>query len=353
MSSGELSREALLDLWSGMCLQRAAEERLETLQKQGHVTGSVYRGLGQEAGCVGAAFALRHRSDGTGDVLAQAIRAAGALFLMGGDPTDFFRQYLARATSPTGGREANVHWTDFQEGFVGPVSPLGTMIEVVAGITLSFKLRGEDRVGMVFYGDGATSTGAWHEGMSFAAARGCPLVLMVEANQYAFSTPTSRNSRLETFTAKAPGYGIGAESVDGVDVVAVHEATRAAVGRARAGEGPQMVELRYFRRRGHAQHDAQEYVPRELLEEWEQKDPLDLFRARLLERDDVSAEELEGRWDAAVERCAAAADQALSDPRPEGESALRDVYTDAHALRPWTRPPAGSELRPRPTGPWT
>lgn len=332
-----MDREEALGLWKALCLQRAAEERLELLQKQGHVTGSVYRGLGQEAGCVGAAWVLRRRDDGTGDWLAPTVRSVGALFLFGGPLDDFFRQYMAKATGPTRGRESNVHWVDFRKGFVGPVSPLGTMLEVMAGITLSFRLRAEDRVGMVFYGDGATATGAWHEGMSFAAAQRCPLVLMVEANQYAFSTPTGRVSRLESFTEKAPAYGVGAESVDGTDVLAVVAATRRAVERARRGEGTQMVELRYLRRRGHAQHDRQDYVPADLLAEWEAKDPLTRFRSTVLENGWASEEELDALRAEAEERCRAAAESVLSEPQPEGEQALLDVYTDVAVPRPWTR----------------
>ena len=127
-----LERAGLQDLYRSLCLTRAAEERLELLQKQGHVTGGLYRSLGQEAGAVGAAYALRRRADGTGDMLCHTIRAAGALFLFGGELIDYFRQYMAKGTSPTRGREANVHWFDFEKGFVGPVSPLGTMIEIMA-----------------------------------------------------------------------------------------------------------------------------------------------------------------------------------------------------------------------------
>ena len=279
-----LDRDQLLELYRALCLTRAAEERLELLQKQGHVTGGLYRSLGQEAGAVGAAFALRRRTDGTGDFLAPTVRALGALLAFGGELVDFFRQYMARVTGPTKGREANVHWVDYDKGFVGPVSPLGTMLEVMAGITLSFNLRGEDRVGMVFYGDGATSTGAWHEGLNFAAVQRCPLILMVEANQWAFSSPTVKNTRVESFTHKAPGYGIGAESVDGTDVLAVYEAVARAAARARSGEGTQMVELRYFRRLGHAQHDAQDYVDPAIIAEWAKRDPLELFHARMLDR---------------------------------------------------------------------
>ncbi len=325
-----------------MYLARASEERLEILQKQGYLTASIYRTLGQEAGAVGAAYAMRRRDDGTGDVLAHTVREGGALFLFGATPLDLFRQYMGRGSGPSGGREANVHWSDYRRGFVGPVSPLGTMLGVMAGVTLSFRLRGEDRVGMVFAGDGASSTGAWHEGFGFAAAQRCPLLLMVEANQWAFSTPTSGNTRLATFADKAPSYGIEAVSVDGTDVVAVYEATRAAVERARSGEGTQMVEMRYFRRRGHAQHDPQDYVDPEVLEAWARRDPLDLYRARLLEQGWADEEGIE-RVRAEVEaEVVAAADQAIAEPQPNAEDATERVYTDVTVSVPWTRRgPAG------------
>jgi pyruvate dehydrogenase E1 component alpha subunit/2-oxoisovalerate dehydrogenase E1 component alpha subunit len=332
-----LGRAELRDIYRALSLTRAAEERLELLQKQGHVTGGLYRSLGQEAGSVGAAFALRRRTDGTGDFLAPTVRAAGAIFLFGGELVDFFRQYMARGTSPTKGREANVHWFDFQKGFVGPVSPLGTMIEVMAGITLSFRLRGEERVGMVFYGDGASSTGAWHEGLNFAAVQRCPMILMVENNQWAFSTPTHKNTRVSSFTEKGPGYGIGAESVDGTDVLAVFDAVRRAAALARAGEGTRMVELKYFRRRGHAQHDPQDYVDPAVIAKWEKKDPLDLYQARMLESQWATEDELLDIKGETFEACRAAAEQAIGEPYPEGPDAVDDVYTDVAILHPWTR----------------
>ena len=332
-----LDRDQLLELYRALCLTRAAEERLELLQKQEHVTGGLYRSLGQEAGAVGAAFALRRRTDGTGDFLAPTVRAAGALFVFGGELIDFFRQYMARATGPTKGREANVHWVDYQKGFVGPVSPLGTMLGVMARITLSFNLRGEDRVGIVFYGDGASSTGAWHEGLNFAAVQRCPLILMVEANEWAFSSPTVKNTRLGSFTQKAPGYGIGAESVDGTDVVAVYEAVARAATRARSGEGAQMVELRYFRRLGHAQHDPMDYVDPALISEWEARDPIELFHARILDRGWAPEDELQAIRPEVEDQCRSAAECGMAGPVPPGPDAVDDVYPDVPMPHPWTR----------------
>lgn len=332
-----LGRTELHDLYHALCLTRAAEERLELLQKQGHVTGGLYRSLGQEAGAVGAAYALRRRNDGSGDMLCHTIRAAGALFLFGGELIDFFRQYMAKGTSPTRGREANVHWFDFEKGFVGPVSPLGTMIEIMAGMTLSFRLKDEERIGIVFYGDGASSTGAWHEGLNFAAVQRCPMILMVENNQWAFSTPTSKNTRVSSFTDKGPGYGIGAESVDGTDVLAVFDAVRRAAALVRSGEGTRMVELKYFRRKGHAQHDPQDYVDPEVIRMWEKKDPVDLYRARLLDNDWASEEELVAIEHETFEVCRVAAEAAIAEPYPDGLDAVTDVYTDLTTPHPWTR----------------
>lgn len=320
-----------------MSLHRAAEERLEILFTQGHIGGGIYRGLGQEAGAVGTAYALRRRDDGTGDIIGQTVREAGALFLMGGTPLEYLRQYLARATAPSAGKETNVHWCDFGKGLLGPVSPLGTMVEVMAGITLSFRLRGEDRVGLVYAGDGATSTGAWHEGLNFAAAQRCPLVLALEHNRWAFSTPTEKQTRLETFTDKAAGYGIEALSVDGTDVLEVYEAASKAVGYARSGYGPVLMEMRYYRMKGHAQHDAQEYVPDDELATWRERDPLGRFRRRLLAETNVGEEELEDLGRRAEEACREAAEQAVEEPRPQGPDAAKGVYTDLEIPEPWTR----------------
>lgn len=338
-SAPDLTARELHEIFRAIVLARAAEERLEALFKQGHITGGIYRSLGQEAGAVGAAYALRRRADGTGDLVAPTVRATGAVFVMGGTPLQLFRQYLARQTAPTGGKESKVYWSDYRHGLVGPVSPLGTMVEVMAGVGLAFKLRREDRVALVFYGDGASSTGAWHEGLCFAAAERCPLVLMVEANGWAISSPTSVNTRVRSFVEKAPGYGLHAESVDGTDVLAVYAAVRRTAARARAGEGPGMVELRYYRIAGHAQHDDQEYVDPDELEHWRARDPLARFRERLLADGRATPEELGELEEAAFEEARAAADRALSESVPDATAALKGVYTDVAARPPWTRAP--------------
>jgi len=346
-----LSRSDLSTLYEYMVLGRAAEERLEVLFKQGHVKGGLYRSLGQEAVGVGTAFALDRRSDGRGDIIGQTIRTTGAVFLMGGTPLQYFRQYLARATGPTRGKEANVHWCDFRKGLLGPVSPLGTMIEVMAGITLAFRQTGEPRVGLVYGGDGASSTGAWHEGINFAAVRRCPMVVVVQSNRWAFSTPTAKQTRLESFTRKAAGYGVAAESVDGNDVIAVFETAQRAVDRARAGDGVTLIEARTYRRRGHAQHDAQEYVPPGEIEEWEAKDPVERFRQRSQAEGWLTVDALDQIDKSALERCEADALQAVSEPSPDPRQALEGVYASLVTPDLWTRTGGSSVRNGAQTGP--
>ena len=333
----DLGRSDLHALYRTMVMVRTSEERLEILQKQGHLHGGLYRSLGQEAGPVGAAYALRPSADGKGDVLAMTVRATGACFVFGFTPLELFRQYLGRATGLTRGKEANLHCVDYARGFIGPNSPLGTMVQVMAGVTLAFRMRGEDRVGISFYGDGATSTGAWHEGITFASGQRCPLIVMVEANQWAFSTRTERFTRVKSFADKGIGYGISGESVDGNDPVAVYEVVARAAGRARAGEGTQLIELRTFRRLGHAQHDAMEYMDKAELAEWEAKDPIVRFRQRLLDEGWSDAGELDAIDREVYDRVAADAEQAMAEPLPAPAAALDGVYTDHVQRAPWPR----------------
>ncbi|MEJ2502796.1 MAG: thiamine pyrophosphate-dependent enzyme, partial [Gemmatimonadota bacterium] len=197
-----LSRASLQELYYWLHLTRQVEEVLARLYRQNQVIGGLYRSLGQEAGAVGTAFALRRRGDGTGDVISPAIRDLGALLMMGADPADVMKQYMARADGPTGGRETNVHFSDHRRGYIGLISHLGVMVGIMTGVALTFDLRGQDRVALVYAGDGMTSTGAFHEGLNLAAARKLPLVVVVESNGYAYSTPTHRQTAASSFTDK-------------------------------------------------------------------------------------------------------------------------------------------------------
>jgi TPP-dependent pyruvate/acetoin dehydrogenase alpha subunit len=332
-----LTRDQLLDLYYHLRLTREVEQVLVSLYRQNKVIGGLYRSLGQEATAVGSAYALRRRSDGTGDVVAPAIRNLGSLLTMGARPVDVLRQYMARGDSPTWGREQNVHFTDYDRGFIGLISHLGVMIEVMAGVALSFKLRGQDRVALTWIGDGASSTGAFHEGFNLAAVQRAPLVVIIENNCYAYSTPVSRQTAAESFIAKAPGYGVYGERCDGNDVFAVLEMTRKAVEHARTGNGAVLLEVLTYRRKGHAEHDSQQYVPPGELEEWEARDPLDRYVGRVLAEGWLRAEELEETDQRVVAVVDAAREEAEASPLPEPEEALAEVYGDLPTRGPWTR----------------
>lgn len=332
-----LDRDALHELYYWMQLTRQVEQTLTNLYRQNQVIGGLYRSLGQEAGAVGTAYALRRRSDGTGDVIAPAIRDLGAMLMMGAGAADVVKQYLARSGGPTGGRETNVHFSDMDRGFIGLISHLGVMVEVLAGVALKFKLRDEDRVALAYAGDGMTSTGAFHEGFNLAAVQRLPLVVVVESNGYAYSTPTARQTAVESFVDKADGYGVRGESVDGNDVLEVYGAARRAVDHARSGGGPTLLELITYRRKGHAEHDPQTYLPEGELEAWEARDPLALYRARLLESEQATEDELsvmESRIDDEVE---AARQEALASEMPAPDSGVSDVYGGDPGWTPWTR----------------
>jgi pyruvate dehydrogenase E1 component alpha subunit/2-oxoisovalerate dehydrogenase E1 component alpha subunit len=271
--SDALTRAHKLELYYWMRLTRTLEERLVALYRQTKVVGGLFRSLGQEADAVGSTFALERR-----DIMSPLIRNLGSMLVKGATPVEVLKQYMAKADSPTRGRELNIHFGDLDRGFIGQISPLGDMVPVMAGVTLSFKARGQDRVGLVYVGDGATSTGAFHEGINFAAVQRCPLVVVVENNGYAYSTPTIKQTLAKQFIDKAPGYGIAAEQADGNDVLAVYDVTKRAVDRARRGEGVTLVELMTYRRKGHAEHDNQSYVPSGEIERWAaENDPVDRY----------------------------------------------------------------------------
>ena len=320
-----LGREQLLELFYFMRLTRSLEERLTNLYRQGKVIGGLFRSLGQEADSVGSAYALDRSA---GDFLSPLIRNLGSLLVMGARPVEVLRQYMAKATSPTRGRELNVHFGDLDRGFLGQISHLGDMVPVMAGITLTFRMRGQARVGLVYVGDGAMSTGAFHEGMNLAAVRRLPLVVIAENNGWAYSTRMDRQTAVQHLTEKAKAYGIPAQRADGNDVLAVYEVTRRAVERARAGEGVTLIELLTYRRKGHSEHDNQSYVPKDELARWEQDDPLDRYAARLEEHGWVTADE-RAAADARVAReLDAAVAEAEAEPFPEPATALEAVYAN-------------------------
>ncbi|HMI48398.1 MAG TPA: thiamine pyrophosphate-dependent dehydrogenase E1 component subunit alpha [Gemmatimonadaceae bacterium] len=334
-SDGSLSREQKLELYYYMRLTRSLEERLVNLYRQTKVVGGLFRSLGQEADAVGSAYALDRSK---GDVLSPLIRNLGSMLVQGAKPNEIIKQYMAKGDSPTRGRELNIHYGDLVRGFIGQISHLGDMVPVMAGVTLTFKMRKENRVGLVYVGDGATSTGAFHEGINFAAVQRCPLVVVVENNGYAYSTPLSKQTAANRLVDKAIGYGIAGEQADGNDVIATYEATKRAVDRARSGGGVTLVELITYRRKGHAEHDNQSYVPPGEIERWaSENDPIDRYIARLL-TEGFDRKELEAADARVKSEIDVATDEAEASPMPDPTDALVGVYADPPVVPPlWFR----------------
>src|SRR5271169_4971238 len=274
-----LTHEQHLELYYYMRLNRSLEDRLVNLFKQNKVVGGLYGSLGQEATSVGTAYAL-----GPGDWIAPMIRNVGALLVRGYKPRDIFTQYMARYTSPTLGKDGTSHFGDLKtRHVVSPISMLGDLIPVMTGVAMAGKYLGQNIVALTWIGDGGTSTGAFHEGLGLAASQRAPFVLIIENNQWAYSTPVSRQVPIQNLADRGAAYGIASAIVDGNDVVAVYQAAKEAVDECRAGRGPRIIEVKTMRMRGHAQHDPAEYVPKEMFDYWKARDPLTLYEKYLTE----------------------------------------------------------------------
>jgi pyruvate dehydrogenase E1 component alpha subunit/2-oxoisovalerate dehydrogenase E1 component alpha subunit len=336
---GTLTRDELREIYRALVLTREVEEKLERLAKQGELVGNLYRSLGQEATAVGSASALED-----GDWVCPAIRDLGALFARGLDPEEMFLQYLARGPSLTGARDTTTHFIDPELGLLGPISPMGTAISVMAGMARAFRVAGSDRVCLTYQSEGGSRAGAFHEGTNLAAVEEVPLVLVLEHNRWAYSTPSEKEGAVDSWADVAGAYDLPVRHVDGNDVLEVHDATAEAVERARSGGGASMVVAETYRMTGHAQHDDQRYVPEEELEAWRERDPIDRFEAHLVEYGYESESGLEELRSAVRERVEEAAASALSAPPPRPGSARTGVYAEeaggeADAAVPWTRRP--------------
>lgn len=317
----KLNRAQQHDLYYYLRLNRRVDEQLTNLYRQGKVVGGVYSSLGQEAISVGTAYAL-----GPDDVLGGMIRNVGAMLVRGFRPRDVFMQYMARRDGPTGGRDANTHFGDVKRGVLSPISMLGELVPLLAGVGLAAKIRGEKRVGLTYVGDGATSTTPFHEGLNFAAVLKLPLIVIAENNGWAYSTPVERQMANTNIVDRAQAYGVAGEAVDGNDVFAVYEATRRARDRAYQGQGPTLIEAKTMRMKGHAEHDDARYVPKQVIEAWRARDPIlncekFLAKKKLMTEDEKRA--IEARLDKLIREDV---EFAKASPLPAPEEAARSVW---------------------------
>lgn len=312
-----------------MRLQRAVEDRAYALYRAGKISGGNFSGRGQEAISVGTTLALE-----SGDKVAPMIRNVGTVLVRGYTPAEVLLNYLAKSGGPSGGKDNSTHFGDVAaKGVVSCISMLGTLVPVMAGMALAAKLRREPIVTMTYIGDGGTSTGDFHEGLNFAAVFRAPLVLIIENNGWAYSTPVDRQTPVKDLATKASAYGIPYAIGDGNDVLEVYRLTKAFVDEARAGGGPRVLELKTMRLRGHAQHDDAWYVPKDQLEAWKKKDPVERFEGYLVQTGIMAPEEIEA-VNVKIEREVEEAERiALAAPYPEGTDALKGVFADDSIVR--------------------
>jgi TPP-dependent pyruvate/acetoin dehydrogenase alpha subunit len=320
-ASAHLQPKDRVWLLRAMLLMRGLEERAMTLYRQGKVPGSFYDGYGQEAVSAGPAFAM-----GPEDRLCVLHRDLAAHLIRGVSPARVLGQYLGRDIGVTHGRDGNVHFGDRTVGCVGMVSMLPDMMLVATGMAMAFKLRGERRCALTWFGDGSSSRGDFHEAMNWAGVQKLPVVFVLENNQYAYSTPLDKQFAVDP-VERAAVYGFVGVTVDGNDVEATFEAARAARERALDGGGPTLIEAVTMRMHGHAAHDDMKYVPKEQVEEWRKRDPIDRQETRLREAGaDVDAlrAEVQADIDAATE-------EALAAPMPDPATVLDGVFCEGEA----------------------
>lgn len=316
-------KQLLLRIFETMVMTRAVEDRMVSMYRSGDLLGSLYTGHWHEAISVGTASALRQD-----DFLAPIHRDLGAHLWRGMDPAQVMASFMGKATSPTGGRDGTLHYGRLDLNIYNLPSHIPDNYPVALGFAFAFQYRDQDGVSLAYCGDGSTSEGNFHESLNIAAAMKLPAIFVVENNQYAYSTPVRLQSAVKEYAVKAQAYGMPGVTVDGTDVLAVYDATSEAVARARAGEGPSLIEGVTMRMHGHAEHDPADYVPREMLEEWQKRDPVALFENVLLEHGIIDEETASKTRDAARQKAIEARKKALADPLPDPATVEQGVYAD-------------------------
>lgn len=312
-----------LRIFRTMALQRAMEDRMVSMYRQGELLGSLYTGHWHEAIAVGTAAALR-----PSDFLAPLHRDLGAHLWRGVQPREVMASFMGKATSPTGGRDGTLHYGRLDLNIYNPPSHIPDNYPVATGAAFAFKYRHGDGVALAYCGDGATGRGDFHEALNIAAVLQLPCIFVVENNQFSYSTPLRLTSKSGDFATKAIAYGMPGERVDGIDVIAVYEATCRAVARARSGDGPSLIEAVTMRMHGHAEHDPADYVPGEMLAEWAKRDPVEEFAGRLRELQLADDKDIAKVSEEVRQVALDARKTALADPMPQPIDLEARVYAE-------------------------
>ena len=300
---------------------RLFEEKVQELFMGGHIEGTTHLAIGQEAVSVGAIAAMR-----PDDVLTNTYRGHGQALARGMDPEVAFAELMGRSTGGSGGVGGSMHLVDFKAGNIGSNAIVGAGLPIALGAAMAFKLREEPRVALTFFGDGATNIGTFHESLNMAALWQAPIVFIIENNLYGEYSPVRSTTPIDDLARRADPFGIPGVIVDGQDVDAVYEATGQAIDRARAGDGPSLLEMKTYRYRGHSRADPARYRPEGELDRWKARDPIELLGARLA-ADGALSEDDQRTVRAEIQReIDEAADRALQAPVPKLEEIGRYVY---------------------------
>jgi pyruvate dehydrogenase E1 component alpha subunit len=336
----DLPRERLIDWLYQMLLIRAFEETVEQLYAAGKMHGTMHLYIGQEAVAVGAIAALR-----PDDYITSTHRGHGHAIAKGQDLRAMLAELLGKETGVCRGRGGSMHLADLERGNLGANGIVAGGIPIAVGAGLSIRMQGQDRVVLCFFGDGAANHGNFHEGLNMAAIWRLPVVFLCENNQYAMSMAVRRAMAVPRVADRAVAYGIPGETVDGMDVVAVYRAVRAAVERARRGEGPTLIEAITYRYKGHSKSDRQVYRTKEEVQAWMARDPIARLREALIARGWLSEAEAAALEERAREAVAEALRAAEGDPEPEVAQLTEGVYAEDPLFPPrWIRQAFGSEV---------
>ena len=311
-----IARDDLASWYRAMRLARTFEDKLAALYRQGRIVGAVYLGTGQEAIATGVVSLLRRD-----DYFSTVARGLAGWFMRGVDPRDVMARWFGKDIPPSHGRELGLFLADLPGYGIAPYhnGSMASWIPSAAGFALAFKYRKQARVYVALTGEGATSPGDFYEGLNFASIHKLPLVVVVENNCYAYSTPTALQMPVANVADRAPAFNIPSAIGFGNDIFEVRRLVGQAIDHARSGRGPYLVEFKTFRVRGHGEHDDMGYVPRDLREFWERRDPLRLLREYLLDGGGWTAadcEAIDGDCAAQIERAVEDA-AALPDPKPD------------------------------------
>ncbi|HYM24341.1 MAG TPA: thiamine pyrophosphate-dependent dehydrogenase E1 component subunit alpha [Vicinamibacterales bacterium] len=317
----KLSHEQLLEMFQWLKLIRAFDLRLSVLVKQGKVRSGVYTGIGQEAIIVGTCYGLRKE-----DYICPLHRDLGSFLMKGVEARTMMSQMFAKTTGLSKGRDSALHSGVPELGIFGNTSMLGANLPVAAGLALTFKMEKSDNVVIAYFGEGASNVGDFHEALNFAGVQQLPVVFICENNQYAYSVPIEKSMAIDDVADRAHGYGFDGVAINGNDVLAVYQATQGALARARAGDGPTLIECKTYRWHGHSEHDKAFYRTDEELAMWKSRDPIPTFTTYLQTQHILDDERIKA-IDTQVERTIdEAVEFAMNAPDPNPGEAVTDLY---------------------------